>query len=153
MKKLLCGFMCLAKHMCIQAAGQGWNSPRAACPGSLLGPRPASLKLGCQPPPPITVINSSSGPLPDVSTLATEGLKISAQRTLLKGGGDYWEGRVRLKAGRSLILPRSIGSRLQHSGSTHPWGQDTVSAESSFLVQRDPGPKPYSWWGLNAAGN
>lgn len=26
--------------------------------------------------------------------------------------------------------------------------QDAVSAESSFLAQRDPGPKPHSWWGL-----
>lgn len=88
MKKLLCGFLCLAKHMCIQAAGQGWNSPRAACPGSLLGPRPASLKLDCQllSPPTPPLINSFSGPLPDVSTFATEGLKTSAQRTLLKWG-------------------------------------------------------------------
>lgn len=94
MKKLLCGLLCLAKHMCIQAAGQGWNSPRAACPGSLLGPRPASLKLGCQlpPPPPPTLINSSSGPLSDVSTLATEGLKTSAQRTPLKWGETTGKG-------------------------------------------------------------
>lgn len=65
-------------------------------------------------------------------------------------GGDYWEGRVGLKA---EAINSSKANWLQHSGSTHPQGQDTVSAESSFLVQRDPGPKPHSWWGLNASGN
>lgn len=36
MKKQLCRFRCLAKHMCFQMAGQGWNSPalQQSSPGS-----------------------------------------------------------------------------------------------------------------------
>lgn len=48
----------------------------------------------------------------------------------------------------SPALP--VGTGPQGSGSSYAGGQDAVSAESSFLAQRDPGPKPHSLWGLNA---
>lgn len=48
----------------------------------------------------------------------------------------------------SPALP--LGTRPQRSGSVILWGQDAVSAESSFLAQKDPGPEPHSWGGLSA---
>lgn len=48
----------------------------------------------------------------------------------------------------SPTLP--LGTHPQRSGSSYPVRSGSCSAESSFLAQRDPGPKPHSWWGLSA---
>lgn len=136
---------------------------QSAWAASLPGPRPETLK-GCQllsPPPPPSIINptspnpsqmSQSQWRPALATLKV--LKPQPRGHFRRGGGLLGrEGGAEGRGGGSLILPRPVGSSLQHSGSTHPRGQDSVSAESSFLVQRDPGLKPHSWWGLNVAGN
>lgn len=124
MKKQLCGFQCLVKHMCFQVAGQGWNSPvrsslprltlpvvSTPCnqPGLLhsLGPglellKAASFSPLLPPTPyPLSIINPTS---PDLKSqwgrpaLATP--KVLKQQPIghFKSGEVYWEGRVGQKA-------------------------------------------------------
>lgn len=138
--------------MCFQVTGQGWNSPGAAwalsslavsslpgltpvistaCnqPGLLhSGARPETLK-GCQLPPypPLPIPPPRAPPrclsMGEPISCQSECLKTSAQRTLQKGGGLLGrEGGAEGRGGGSLILPRPVGSSLQHSGSTRPRG-------------------------------
>lgn len=56
-----------------------------------------------------------------------------------------WEGGDEAEAEGSLIQQLChLAPAPRAAAPVVLWGQDAVSAESSFLAQRDPGPKPHS---------